>query len=383
MAKAFTFIVILCGSMQPAGNCPSNLTGEMVKRLITYIKCAGGLTCCNGVCRLLYVDPANCGACGRVCPTGAICSGGNCVCLANNNQPTCGNLCCAAGQSCCNGVCTTLTTTTNCGACGTTCPAGQGCCNGACTALNTATNCGACGRAPLVYHLAMVFVALSKTSPAAVDNAPAFQALLRAVGHVAMPRRLNDVFLKCAGPNDECCGGICTPGDTTTDCGACGNACGVNEECCLGVCTAVDTPAACGDCTTVCNTDDGCCAGVCTPLTTITDCGCLGGSTCTDGDCVCPGTNLPPCGTNCCTDGTLACCADTCTDLLTDPNNCGGCGTVLMSSVWLEVWPGIRIGNAWYLCSSGNFVILGLYGGESVIQHRWPKFGISITILLE
>ncbi|KAH3407640.1 hypothetical protein KXV81_007824 [Aspergillus fumigatus] len=40
---------------------------------------------------------------------------------------------------------------------------------------------------PLVYHLAMVFVALSKTSPAAVDNAPAFQALLRAVGHVAMP----------------------------------------------------------------------------------------------------------------------------------------------------------------------------------------------------
>ncbi|KAH1352703.1 hypothetical protein KXX33_001070 [Aspergillus fumigatus] len=33
----------------------------------------------------------------------------------------------------------------------------------------------------------MVFVALSKTSPAAVDNAPAFQALLRAVGHVAMP----------------------------------------------------------------------------------------------------------------------------------------------------------------------------------------------------
>lgn len=52
--------------MQPAGNCPSNLTGEMVKRLITYIKCAGGLTCCNGVCRLLYVDPANCGACGRV-----------------------------------------------------------------------------------------------------------------------------------------------------------------------------------------------------------------------------------------------------------------------------------------------------------------------------
>jgi hypothetical protein len=44
-----------------------------------------------------------------------------------------------------------------------------------------------------------------------------------------------------------------------------------------------------------------------------------------------------------------------------------------MSSVWLEVWPGIRIGNAWYLCSSGNFVILGLYGGQSVIQHRWPK----------
>ncbi|KAF4289291.1 hypothetical protein KXV68_002344 [Aspergillus fumigatus] len=33
----------------------------------------------------------------------------------------------------------------------------------------------------------VVEFALSKTSPAAVDNAPAFQALLRAVGHVAMP----------------------------------------------------------------------------------------------------------------------------------------------------------------------------------------------------
>ncbi|KAF7116922.1 hypothetical protein CNMCM5793_005552 [Aspergillus hiratsukae] len=39
---------------------------------------------------------------------------------------------------------------------------------------------------PLVYHLAMAFVAVSKILPAAMDNAPASQAVLLAVEDVAM-----------------------------------------------------------------------------------------------------------------------------------------------------------------------------------------------------
>jgi hypothetical protein len=65
------------------------------------LTCPPGLTNCNGVCRNLDVETANCGACGRVCPgeNQACCSG---LCQNLNRDP---NNCGACGQACASGVC--------------------------------------------------------------------------------------------------------------------------------------------------------------------------------------------------------------------------------------------------------------------------------------
>jgi hypothetical protein len=70
------------------------------------LTCPQGLTNCNGVCRNLDVETANCGACGRVCP--------------------------GANQACCSGVCQNLNRDpSHCGACGNACASGV-CCRGEC-----------------------------------------------------------------------------------------------------------------------------------------------------------------------------------------------------------------------------------------------------------
>jgi hypothetical protein len=40
----------------------------------------GGLLCCGTRCVDPMNDPNNCGGCGRACPPGNVCSGGNCTC---------------------------------------------------------------------------------------------------------------------------------------------------------------------------------------------------------------------------------------------------------------------------------------------------------------
>ena len=78
------------------------------------LTCPQGLTNCNGVCRNLDVETANCGACGRVCP--------------------------GTNQACCSGVCQNLNRDpNNCGACGNDCESGV-CCRGQCCPT-TRPNC--------------------------------------------------------------------------------------------------------------------------------------------------------------------------------------------------------------------------------------------------
>ena len=76
------------------------------------LTCPQGLTNCNGVCRNLDVEKANCGACGRECP--------------------------GTNQACCSGGCRNLNRdSNNCGACGNECGAGEVCCRGTCQATCT------------------------------------------------------------------------------------------------------------------------------------------------------------------------------------------------------------------------------------------------------
>src|SRR5262249_44845244 len=114
--------------------------------------CNQGLTVCNGICRNLQTDAANCGACGNACPMGHQCVQG--ACKGNG---------CGQGLTQCGNACVNLQTdAANCGACGQACAQGQQCtqgncvqqgcgqgltqCGNACVDLNSdPQNCGACG----------------------------------------------------------------------------------------------------------------------------------------------------------------------------------------------------------------------------------------------
>ncbi len=77
-----------------------------------------GTSMCGGRCADISRDPANCGACGNVCGSGA-CAGGVCACPG-------------ASPNRCGGACVnTNTDPSDCGACGTVCPSGP-CVSGRC-----------------------------------------------------------------------------------------------------------------------------------------------------------------------------------------------------------------------------------------------------------
>ncbi|TAK32213.1 MAG: hypothetical protein EPO40_03335 [Myxococcaceae bacterium] len=128
--------------------------------------CTPGYADCDGLaangCEVgTGTDNANCGACGRACGGGAICSGGAC------------GVSCSAGQTNCSGTCSNLASDPlRCGSCTTACPvrasaaayctggtcgfacyAGFGNCDGAASngcetdLRSSATSCGACGNA--------------------------------------------------------------------------------------------------------------------------------------------------------------------------------------------------------------------------------------------
>lgn len=249
--------------------------------------CLPGQDRCGGaVCRNLSTDPANCGACGNVCPTRphalATCSGGSCV------------LVCEIGHLNCDGNLT------------------NGCETSPATDVN---NCGGCG---------MVCPSLPNTAPSMC---------------------MGGVCSFGCGAGYANCDGNLTNGcevSTSTDpmnCGGCGRACGAGQTCRAGVCMCpTGWPACggacpnqftdvnnCGTCGVVCGTGNGCCNGYCRDFQNDSrNCGgcrvvCPGTSTCSAGRCVCPsGQTL--CGT-------------ACVDRSSDSNNCGWCGHVCGATV--------------------------------------------------
>jgi hypothetical protein len=114
------------GQICTAGTCTTPL-----------ITCGAGQIACGGVCVNSQTDNTNCGACGRVCATGQTCSAGNCASVMT--------MCSGTQIMCAGGVCRDLQTdSNNCGSCGTVCPSGTVCGMGRCAAVIT---CGTTGRA--------------------------------------------------------------------------------------------------------------------------------------------------------------------------------------------------------------------------------------------
>jgi hypothetical protein len=100
---------------------PSGATAQTV--------CVAGTTLCHGQCTTLGADYFNCGACGRICGPGDICSVGNCV-SAQTRCPTGTRLC--RDQTGHGGCANVETNPRNCGACGMTCQQGHQCVNAQC-----------------------------------------------------------------------------------------------------------------------------------------------------------------------------------------------------------------------------------------------------------
>lgn len=151
------------------------------------VTCSSGQARCRGTCTNLREDPTNCGACGRTCSVGEVCSegacaascperltncNGGCVDVMNGfNSQNCGECgryclwasciagrccsvssgCCALGQISCVPImgvqCVDpASDPLHCGGCGRACAAGQTCTSGVCS--NAAGDAGAHSDAP-------------------------------------------------------------------------------------------------------------------------------------------------------------------------------------------------------------------------------------------
>ena len=314
--------------------------------------CSPSQLVCNGVCVNAQTDNAHCGACGRACAAGQVCSlgacattcapsltacagsgdsgvGASCVDLANDRLhcgacgAACpaGNICvnrscqvsCPAGQAQCGGACVDLrTSNAHCGACGTACAPGTACAAGVC-----AVSCGA---------------GLTQCSTACVnlqtDNAHC--GACGAVCPAGSACSRGACSATCASPLVECtAGGRSFCANTSIDpahCGACGNACslpGAVSGCAAGGCTVARCEAGLGDC-------DGAAGNGCeTSLgTSSAHCGACG-RTCSlpNATSACAGG---ACGVTACAAGFLDCdmsAANGCeVRSLSDNANCGVCG---------------------------------------------------------
>jgi alpha-tubulin suppressor-like RCC1 family protein len=305
----------------------------------------------NGCETSVTTDLANCGMCGRACPSPPAATP---ACRAG----ACGIGVCAGGFGDCDGDpmngCETDTRTTaaHCGACGRQCPpvanaeptCAMGTCGFACQPgfgdcdmdpsngcevdLGTsAAHCGACGTA--CASLANATVACMSGRCAVGTCAAGFADCDRLAANGCevdtrtSPSHCGGCGMQCpvgqvctAGtctipcpPGQARCGATCTNTDNDpTNCGRCGNACATGSFCGGGMCVGT------------CSAGQVVCSGAC--VTAATDnihCGACGnrcdaGYQCMAGSCVltCPA-------------GTTSC-NRTCANLLTDNANCGRCG---------------------------------------------------------
>ncbi len=247
--------------------------------------CGDGLSFCDPhgtfapFCVDLGSDLRNCGSCGAICPWGAACRGGQCVCPAGED---------VCGTGFLGGECVDLASDdSDCGACGVHCGAGS-CVGGACVCgespgvvacpgplacANTSSdpgNCGGCGDAcPLLGEACVDGVCTCPAETPDVcpirpswEGCVALQGDPRHCGECGTVCPLNGV---CAAGTCACPAGttLCAAGsvcaDLATDaanCGGCGARC--DGVCVGGSCEpGPPPPESCGYLT------EPCCAGLC------------------------------------------------------------------------------------------------------------------------
>jgi hypothetical protein len=311
--------------------------------------------CCSGACVDTLHDAANCLGCGQGCPVGSTCSSG--CRFADSGYPDCDDVpgACPTGARCWGGgLC--LTESCPVGASGIACSFGPNgdeglCCNGACVdPKQDPNNCGSCG--------------------ASCDGGLCFYSFLGGLAAQCLPSQPDTTCAFCP-PGDicisrECVGSTC-PGefcaagsgigacclgvlggftcvDLYTDaqnCGACGLACPAGQSCSQGVCSGWMPPCGAGHNDQYCSIDGGayasalCCpGGGCTDITSDpNNCGycgyaCSPGLSCSNSQCLALSCSSSTTGQYCKLDGGLGtCCSLGCVDPGSDPQNCGGCGT--------------------------------------------------------
>lgn len=112
--------------------------------------CGAGATECGGTCTVVARDAENCGACGKKCAAGELCSAGTCAASCQSGTTKCGTECvdtksdsrnCGTCGTKCSGI-----QVCNAGACANSCTSGLTTCGSACVDTQTdRTNCGGCG----------------------------------------------------------------------------------------------------------------------------------------------------------------------------------------------------------------------------------------------
>jgi hypothetical protein len=239
------------------------------------------------MCTNLYSDPANCGMCGNHCAAGLGCYSGTCGTAPP--PPTCpaSNEICTDPMGMKQYCSDPMYDSQNCGKCGIVCGSGMGCQQGVCVAQTTSTDAGA----------GVNCLQPSKTCQNAMG---AFCANV-----MSDPSNCGNCGYTC--PNGQSCQqGLCTAGGAS-DGGAIN--CPANFMACY--------PAAAGPyCANVMNDPNNC--GAC-----LKPCG--GGMGCQNGVCTAAAGQDAGASMISCPAGQIACDNAYCTDLTSDPMNCGGC----------------------------------------------------------